>query len=100
MWSHVLIVLGFLAYLPYSKHLHIITAAPNVYFAKNAPARHLEPLEIDLEGPEAGHPLGVATAEDLSTQAAARPLQLHGVRPVPGGLPRLEHGQAALARSC
>ncbi|MBF0362715.1 MAG: 4Fe-4S dicluster domain-containing protein [Oligoflexia bacterium] len=30
-WIHVLAVLGFLAYLPGSKHLHIITAAPNVF---------------------------------------------------------------------
>ena len=66
VWSHVLIVLGFLAYLPKSKHLHIITAAPNVYFAKNGPSGHLEKLEIDLEGPEEDIRFGVATAEDLS----------------------------------
>ena len=66
VWSHVLIVLGFLAYLPKSKHLHIITAAPNVYFAKNGPSGHLEKLEIDLEGPEEDIRFGVATAADLS----------------------------------
>jgi heterodisulfide reductase subunit C len=66
VWSHVLIVLGFLAYLPKSKHLHIITAAPNVYLAKNGPSGHLEKLEIDLEGPEEDIRLGVATAKDLS----------------------------------
>jgi Fe-S oxidoreductase len=66
VWSHVLIVLGFLAYLPKSKHLHIITAAPNVYFAKNGPSGHLEKLEIDLEGPEEDIRFGVATAKDLS----------------------------------
>jgi Fe-S oxidoreductase len=66
VWAHVLIVLGFLAYLPKSKHLHIITAAPNVYFAKNGPSGHLEKLEIDLEGPEEDMRFGVATAKDLS----------------------------------
>ena len=66
VWAHVLIVLGFLAYLPKSKHLHIITAAPNVYFAKNGPSGHLEKLEIDLEGPEEDIRFGVATAKDLS----------------------------------
>src|SRR3979411_131380 len=29
VWAHVLIILGFLVYLPYSKHLHIVVAAIN-----------------------------------------------------------------------
>jgi len=33
-WLHILIVFGFLLYLPISKHLHIILAFPNVYFSK------------------------------------------------------------------
>ncbi|OWY21739.1 (Fe-S)-binding protein [Sphingobacteriales bacterium UPWRP_1] len=32
-WLHILTVFGFLAYLPYSKHLHILLAFPNSYFA-------------------------------------------------------------------
>ncbi len=32
-WSHYLIVLGFILYLPYSKHLHIFLAFPSSYFA-------------------------------------------------------------------
>ena len=32
-WMHFLTVLGFLNYLPISKHLHIFLAFPNVYFA-------------------------------------------------------------------
>jgi len=66
VWAHVLLVLGFLTYLPKSKHLHIITAVPNVYFAKNQPRGYLEPLRIDLEGPEEDLRFGVATARDLS----------------------------------
>ncbi len=27
-WSHILLVLGFLNYLPYSKHLHVLTSIP------------------------------------------------------------------------
>ncbi|MGI8974272.1 MAG: hypothetical protein ACR2HI_08875, partial [Gaiella sp.] len=34
VWSHLLLVLGFLVYLPYSKHLHIATAAINVFFGR------------------------------------------------------------------
>ncbi len=32
-WLHILVVFGFLVYLPFSKHLHVIFAFPNVYFA-------------------------------------------------------------------
>lgn len=32
-WGHILTVLGFLTYLPFSKHLHIMLAFPNTYFA-------------------------------------------------------------------
>lgn len=37
-WEHVLVVFGFILYLPYSKHLHIFLAFPNVYF-RNARSR-------------------------------------------------------------
>lgn len=33
-WMHVLIVYGFMIYLPFSKHLHIFLAFPNTWFAK------------------------------------------------------------------
>ena len=33
-WLHIIVVFGFITYLPYSKHLHIFFAFPNVYFAK------------------------------------------------------------------
>jgi len=33
-WIHILVVFGFLLYLPISKHLHILLAFPNVYFAR------------------------------------------------------------------
>ncbi|MBK9257699.1 MAG: (Fe-S)-binding protein [Saprospiraceae bacterium] len=33
-WLHLIVVFGFIVYLPYSKHLHIFLAFPNVYFAK------------------------------------------------------------------
>ncbi len=34
-WVHILTVFAFLNYLPVSKHLHILLAFPNVYFAKS-----------------------------------------------------------------
>ncbi len=33
-WVHVVILLGFLNYLPYSKHIHILGALPNIFFTK------------------------------------------------------------------
>ena len=36
LWWHSLIILGFLVYLTYSKHLHIITAGFNVLFTSRA----------------------------------------------------------------
>ena len=33
-WLHILVVFGFLLYLPISKHLHIFLAFPNVWFAR------------------------------------------------------------------
>ena len=32
-WGHILVVFGFLNYLPISKHFHIIMAFPNTYFS-------------------------------------------------------------------
>ena len=32
-WMHVVVVLGFMNFLPYSKHLHVITSIPNTFFA-------------------------------------------------------------------
>ncbi|MGE5226296.1 MAG: (Fe-S)-binding protein [Planctomycetaceae bacterium] len=66
VWAHLLLVLGFLTYLPRSKHLHIITAAPNVYLAKNQPRGYLTPLRIDLDAPEEELRFGAAVATDLT----------------------------------
>ena len=47
VWAHVLIILSFLVYLPYSKHLHIMSAAFNVYFGRTRSRGRLEPIEFD-----------------------------------------------------
>lgn len=41
-WLHILVVFGFLAYLPYSKHLHILLAFPNTWFASLRPRGEME----------------------------------------------------------
>lgn len=48
-WAHVSLVLGFLNYLPYSKHLHIASSAFNVYFSSLRPKGELHPINLDAE---------------------------------------------------
>jgi len=48
LWAHLLLIAGFAVYLANSKHLHILTAAPNVFFRSLEPAgRHLPNLDIE-----------------------------------------------------
>ncbi len=65
VWAHVLLVLGFLMYLPYSKHLHIVTAAFNVWFGRTRARGRLEPLDFTVED-EAAMRFGAATVADLT----------------------------------
>jgi Fe-S oxidoreductase len=51
-WIHILAVLTFLNYLPYSKHLHILTAVPNVFFASLKPRGELPKLDLENENVE------------------------------------------------
>ena len=48
LWAHLGLIAGFAVYLANSKHLHILTAAPNVFFRSLEPAgRHLPNLDIE-----------------------------------------------------
>lgn len=62
-WIHIVLVLGFLNYLPYSKHLHVLTSVPNVYFSSTKPRGALKPVNLEEEGVER---FGVADIEDLT----------------------------------
>jgi Fe-S oxidoreductase len=68
VWAHVLTILTFLAYLPYSKHLHIGTAAINVWFGRTASRGRLEPLKFEPDEGESEEDLrfGAGTATDLT----------------------------------
>jgi Fe-S oxidoreductase len=46
-WAHLALVFGFLVYLGYSKHLHIVTAAPNVFFKNEQPKGRLPSLDLE-----------------------------------------------------
>lgn len=52
-WLHALIFLVFLNYLPYSKHMHILSSIPNCYFRRFEKANTL-PVETFVKGNKFG----------------------------------------------
>ncbi len=61
-WVHAVLGLGFIAYIPYSRLLHIITTPANHFFSDLKPAGSLEPIR-DFENAEA---FGVGKLEDFT----------------------------------
>jgi hypothetical protein len=41
-WLHIVGIFAFLNYLPYSKHLHIVLAFPNAYYARLKPMGEMD----------------------------------------------------------
>src|SRR5918992_1974038 len=65
-WAHALLILAFLNYLPYSKHLHVATSLVNVYFSNtswNGEDAAMRPMDLEAEGVEQ---FGAADVEHLS----------------------------------
>lgn len=60
---HIALVLGFMNYLPYSKHLHILSSIPNVYLAKLNARGTLQALNLQ---DEKATKFGAADVEDLT----------------------------------
>ncbi len=48
-WTHSSLVLVFLNLLPHSKHFHVITGIPNVFFQNLEPAGRLKPMAENAE---------------------------------------------------
>ena len=61
-WGHTFISLGFIAYIPYSRLLHIITVPANHFKASLKPTGYLEPIR-DFETAES---FGAGQLEDLT----------------------------------
>ncbi len=66
LFLHLAIILVFGNLLPYGKHFHVITALPNVFFARLPPASALAPLDLEKDDAR----FGTATVKDLSWKEA------------------------------
>ncbi|MEA2537795.1 MAG: hypothetical protein QOF11_2029 [Chloroflexota bacterium] len=60
-WAHIALVSVFLVYLPFSKHLHIVTSFFNIYFRKLAPRGELPAMDLEDENAS----FGLRTLQDL-----------------------------------
>jgi Fe-S oxidoreductase len=60
-WLHYIMIIGFLVFIPRSKHLHLLASFPNVAFRKLTAKGSLEP--IDLEQAET---FGVPNIQDFT----------------------------------
>ena len=60
-WGHMALVAAFLCYLPFSKHLHIATAFPNIFFRKLAARGELPKMDLEDENAT----FGLKTLQDL-----------------------------------
>jgi Fe-S oxidoreductase/nitrate reductase gamma subunit len=61
-YLHLLVFMGFFVWIPYSKHLHVFSSAPNVFFRRLQPTGVLQPIP-DLEMREV---FGVGRIQDYT----------------------------------
>ena len=92
---HFTISFAFIALIPHSYFIHLLTTPLNTFLVKLDPAGRAEADPEHRGG-------GVARrleARGVLLEAAARLRRLHDVRPLPGRLPRLSRGDAAVAEA-
>ena len=76
-WLHIIGIFAFANYLPYSKHLHIILAFPNAYFAKTEPQGKMQNM------PEIQNEVLYSMQPELApTGDAAAPVKKFGAKDV------------------
>ncbi|MWC27758.1 4Fe-4S dicluster domain-containing protein [Paenibacillus sp. MMS18-CY102] len=61
-WLHLFVLLGFLVYVPQSKHFHLLTAPANLWLRRGAKPGRLEPINLEDEEAES---FGVGRVEDF-----------------------------------
>ena len=62
-WGHTVVILGFLIYIPFSKHLHLLGAIPNVFFRRLSSVGELSKMDLEDETAET---YGVSKIEEFS----------------------------------
>jgi heterodisulfide reductase subunit C len=65
-WGHIIVVFGFIIYLSYSKHLHIIFAFINTYYANTQPRGKIENMPAIMD--EVKSLLGIAESNSDTNQ--------------------------------
>lgn len=67
-WGHVLILLGFLNYLPFSKHIHVLGSGPNILLRPQGQRGIMPKLDLEAFDEETEEPLdfGVGKIEEFS----------------------------------
>jgi heterodisulfide reductase subunit C len=65
-WGHIIVVFGFIVYLSYSKHLHIIFAFINTYYANTKPRGKIENMPAIMD--EVKSLLGISEASNGTDQ--------------------------------
>jgi heterodisulfide reductase subunit C len=72
-WLHLIVVFGFIAYLPYSKHLHIILAFPNTWYAPLNPRGKMENMPAIMNEVKSmmGLPVENTSEEEVSLEFGA-----------------------------
>jgi heterodisulfide reductase subunit C len=63
-WLHLIVVFGFMLYLPFSKHLHVFLAFPNVYLANLRTRGEMENMPVIMN--EVKGMLGVGPATETT----------------------------------
>lgn len=66
-WLHLIVVLGFLNYLPISKHLHIFLAFPNVWYSKLTSRGEIENMPEIMN--EVKSMMGLIPEEEMDMEA-------------------------------
>ena len=65
-WIHLLIILGFALYIPFSKHIHMVAAPVNAFFRNLEPRGGLQIPIIDLDSMDEDVRFGASRVQDFT----------------------------------
>lgn len=65
-WAHLINLLSFSNYVPFSKHSHVFAAPLNIFFMDIQPRGRIRSMDLNVEGDDAPEYFGMRNLEDLS----------------------------------